>query len=202
MKRTRSEHMGKPNRTMDLYKQKRYDDILTEYYPSVQHMVDKYDDEDIKRDVLLYAWEFIVTKGEDYAYGYEFPMRMYSYVNNKIRTKMRHNNIDTISLDTQEGRHEVYNVSLLEEDLFSDIEYKEVFKLLYNKTLEKYELRPRDFIILSAIFRYRDMPISTVLAILSKKCGCSKQALEQRFSRLRVIFFRSMRSWDRNDLFN
>ena len=99
MKRTRSEHMGKPNRTMDLYKQKRYDDILTEYYPSVQHMVDKYDDEDIKRDVLLYAWEFIVTKGEDYAYGYEFPMRMYSYVNNKIRTKMRHNNIDTISLD-------------------------------------------------------------------------------------------------------
>lgn len=201
MKRTRGlKNMDKPNKIQDLYKQGRYEDIFKEYYPSIEKKMSKYDDEDLQRDVIMFAWEFIVTKGEKYAYGYEYPMYMHTYITKKIETILRHNNINTISIDTQEGRHEVYNASLLEDYPFSDFEIKEAFKLAYEKTDKRMEFQPRDYVIIYELLN--GINKATAITKLAHMYGCTNEAIRQRFEKIKNMFHSVIYNWDRYDLFD
>lgn len=201
MKRTRGlKNMDKPNKIQNLYKQERYEDIFKEYYPSIEKKMSKYDDEDLQRDVITFAWEFIVTKGEKYAYGYEYPMYMHTYITKKIETILRHNNFNTISIDTQEGRREIYNASLLEDYPFSDFEIKEAFKLAYKKTDKRMEFQPRDYVIIAELLTAKDRP--TAIKILSKKYHCTDEAIRQRLEKIKNMFHSVIYEWNIYDLFD
>lgn len=201
MERTRGlKNMDKPNRIQNLYKQGRYEDIFKEYYPSIEKKMDKYDDEDLKSDVILFAWEFIITKGEKYAYGYEFPMYMNTYITKKIETILRHNSINTISLNTQEGRHEIYNASLLEEYPFSDFEIKEAFKSAYKTTDKRMKFQPRDYVIISELLNAESR--AEAIEKLAKMYKCSNEAIRLRVVKIINMFHFAIYSWDICDLFD